>query len=192
MKLDFPAVQALLIPNTFGKVFFCTYAAEKGKTELFGSKSDWKKHEMNFHETGKEYRCSDPSCSQIFSREYDYYQHCKRHGNLDALPASKMMRVLSQKTAFGCGFNYCKIVSYSWKERCDHVAGHMKEGKTPSDWSYSNVIRNLFRQQKQNIHKISKMMFDQFYQQKKIDRSRLSWLPSNTRELRQNLECGIF
>ena len=65
----------------------------------------------------------------------------------------------------------------------------MKEGKTPSDWSYSNVIRNLFRQRKQNIREISKMMFDQ---QKKIGRSQLSWLPSNTRELRQNLECGIF
>lgn len=193
VKLDFPAAQALLIPNASGKLFFCTYAAEKGKTELFGSKSDWKKHEMNFHETGKEYRCSDPSCSQTFSREYDYNQHCKRHGNLNVLPASKMMRKLSQKTAFGCGFNHCKTVSYSWKERCDHVADHMKkEGKTPSDWSYSNVIRNLSRQQKQNIREIWKIMLDQFCQRKKIDRSRLYWLPSNTRELRQNLECGIF
>ena len=193
MKLNFPAVEALLIPNASGKSYFCTYAAEDGKTELFGSKSDWKKHEKNFHETGKEYQCPDLGCSQTFSRDYDYYQHCKRHGNLNALPASEMMRELPQKIAFGCGFNHCKVVYYSWNERCNHIADHMKkEGKTPSDWSYSNVIRNLFRQQKQNIREISKMMFDQFYQQKKIDRSRLSWLPSNTRGLRQNLESGIF
>ena len=62
MKLDFPAVEALLIPNASRKLYFCTYAAEDGKTELFGSKSDWKKHEKNFHETGKEYGCPDPSC----------------------------------------------------------------------------------------------------------------------------------
>ena len=193
MKLDFPAVEALLIPNASRKLYFCTYAAEDGKTEHFGSKSDWKKHEKNFHETGKEYGCPDPSCSQTFSRDYDYYQHCKRHGNLKALPASEMMKELPQKTAFGCGFNHCKMVSYSWDERCNHVADHMKkEGKTPSDWSYSNVIRNLFRQQKQNIREISKIIIDQFRYQKKIDRSWLSWSPNNTRELRQNLECGIF
>ncbi|XTI85884.1 hypothetical protein V2W45_1232108 [Cenococcum geophilum] len=102
-----------------------------------------------------------------------------------------MMRGLSQKNAFGCGFNHCKMVCYSWKERCDHVAGHMqKENKTPSDWCYSNVIRNLLRQR--NIQEISKRVLEQFCQQKKIDRSRLSWLPSNTKELRQSLECGIF
>lgn len=191
MKLDFPATKAPPIPNASGKFFFCTHEAEEGKTKLFGAKSDWKKHEKNFHETGKEYQCPNLSCSQTFSRKRDYFQHCKRHENLNALPARKMMRELSQKTAFGCGFNHCKMVCYSWNERCNHVAGHMqKESKTPSDWCYSNVIRNLLRQQ--NIQEISKRVLDQFCQQKKIDRSRLSWSPSNTKELRQSLECSIF
>ena len=191
MELDFPAAEALIIPNVSRKLYFCTYAAEKGKTQRFRWKSDWKKHEMNFHETGKEYHCPYPSCPQTFSHEHDYYQHCKRHGNVNLLPASVVMGGLPRKTAFGCGFNHCKVVCYSWNERCNHVADHMKkEGKTPLDWSYSNIIRNLFRQQ--NIREISKMMFNQFYQQKKIGRSQLSWLPSNTRELRRHLEWGIF
>ena len=192
MELVFPAAEALLIPSASGKLYFCTYAAEKGETKLFGSKSDWKKHEKNFHETGKEYQCRDPGCSQIFSRDYDYHQHChKCHKNPNALPASEVMTKLPQKAAFGCGFRYCKMVYYSWDERCNHVADHMKkDGKTPSDWCSSNVIRNLLRQQ--NIREISKRILDQFCHQNKIDRSRLSWLLSNTKELRQDLECGIF
>lgn len=40
MKFDFPRVEALIVPNTSRKSYFYTYAAEKGKTELFRSKSN--------------------------------------------------------------------------------------------------------------------------------------------------------
>jgi hypothetical protein len=48
---------------------------------------------------------------------------------------------------FGCGFDKCKEVSIGWDERCDHVAKHMKNGATMDQWKYSNVIRNLIRQE---------------------------------------------
>jgi len=104
------------------------YEAEKWKTEYFGMKFGWKKHEKNFRETGEEYRCPDPSCFQAYSRKNNFSRHCKCYGNLNALPASKTIREL-------------------WNERYNHVADHIKkESKMPWDWRYDNAIRNLLRQ----------------------------------------------
>ncbi|OCL11501.1 hypothetical protein AOQ84DRAFT_437652 [Glonium stellatum] len=192
MNHDFPAAEALLKPGGSEKPYFCTYCAETGKTTFFTAKSDWKKHQQNYHESNKEYRCRINDCSQIFNHHHKYKRHwVKQHESLAGFSVEEVVKQLPQKKVFGCGFTRCKQVSYEWDKYCNHVADHMKrEGLKPSDWSYSNTFRNLLRQEL--IRKISKEELEEFCRLSKISRSSLCWSLSNTRELRENLGCSIF
>lgn len=77
-----------------------------------------------------------------------------------------------------------------WKERCDHVALHMKPKGTEkrqgrSAWKYSNTIHNLLRQDA--TRSAWKSLFAEF--ESKQPRYQITWSPENTRILRQKLEC---
>jgi hypothetical protein len=78
-------------------------------------------------------------------------------------------------------------VSIGWDERCDHVAKHMKNGSTFEQWKYSNVIRNLIRQEA--LHDTWKELFASLDERLKESRSHITWSPDNTRVLRQKLQC---
>lgn len=167
---------------------FCTYCAETNVLKTFKAKSDWKKHEMRMHETGEDWPCPVLGCGQVHDRQKDFIKHHSRYHSGRPLPLVSDMRVrLLSRKVFGCGFDRCKEVSFGWDERCDHVAKHMKNGATPEQWRYSNVIRNLLRQEA--LHETWKSIWANLSERLRDGRSHITWSPENTRVLRQKLQC---
>lgn len=167
---------------------FCTYCAESKSQKTFKAKSDWKKHEMRMHETGEDWQCVVLGCSRIFDRQKDFIKHHQRYHSGRPLPSLTDIGItLLPRRVFGCGFDKCKEVSIGWDERCDHVAKHMKNGATYDQWKYSNVIRNLIRQEA--LHDTWKELIGCLDERLRETRSQISWCPDNTRILRQKLQC---
>ena len=167
---------------------FCTYCAEAKTLKTFKAKSDWKKHEMRMHETGEDWPCLVNGCNRIFDRQKDFVKHHQRYHSGRPLPSLTDIGIqLLPRRVFGCGFDKCKEVSIGWDERCDHVAKHMKNGSTFDQWKYSNVIRNLIRQEA--LHDTWKEMIACLNERLRESRSQISWCPDNTRILRQKLQC---
>lgn len=167
---------------------FCTYCAEGKTLKTFKAKSDWKKHEMRMHETGEDWPCIVNGCNRIFDRQKDFLKHHQRYHSGRPLPSITDIGIqLLPRRVFGCGFDKCKEVSIGWDERCDHVAKHMKNGSTYDQWKYSNVIRNLIRQEA--LHDTWKEIVGCLDERLRESRSQISWCPDNTRILRQKLQC---
>lgn len=167
---------------------FCTYCAEQKSLKTFKAKSDWKKHEMRMHETGEDWPCIVLGCNRIFDRQKDFVKHHQRYHSGRPLPSLTDIGItLLPRRVFGCGFDKCKEVSIGWDERCDHVAKHMKNGATFEQWKYSNVIRNLIRQEA--LHDTWKELVACLDERLRETRSHISWCPDNTRVLRQKLQC---
>ncbi|RAR06144.1 homeobox and c2h2 transcription [Stemphylium lycopersici] len=167
---------------------FCTYCAEQKNQKTFKAKSDWKKHEMRMHETGEDWPCIVNGCNRIFDRQKDFIKHHQRYHAGRPLPSLTDIGItLLPRRVFGCGFDKCKEVSIGWDERCDHVAKHMKNGATMDQWKYSNVIRNLIRQEA--LHDTWKELIACLDERLRESRSQISWCPDNSRILRQKLQC---
>lgn len=167
---------------------FCTYCAELNVLKTFKAKSDWKKHEMRMHETGEDWPCPVIGCTRVHDRQKDFIKHHSRYHSGRPLPSVTDIGIrLLPRKVFGCGFDKCKDVSIGWDERCDHVAKHMKNGSTFEQWKYSNVIRNLIRQEA--LHDTWKDLFASLDERLKESRSQITWAPDNTRILRQKLQC---
>ncbi|KAF2264101.1 hypothetical protein CC78DRAFT_544465 [Lojkania enalia] len=167
---------------------FCTYCAESKVQKTFKAKSDWKKHEMRMHETGEDWPCNVHGCNRVFDRQKDFLKHHQRYHSGRPLPSITDIGIrLLPRRVFGCGFDKCKEVSIGWDERCDHVAKHMKNGATFEQWKYSNVLRNLIRQEA--LHDTWKELVASLDDRLKESRSQISWCPDNTRTLRQKLQC---
>lgn len=167
---------------------FCTYCAEQKSLKTFKAKSDWKKHEMRMHETGEDWPCIVIGCNRIFDRQKDFVKHHQRYHSGRPLPSLTDIGItLLPRRVFGCGFDKCKEVSIGWDERCDHVAKHMKNGASFDQWKYSNVIRNLIRQEA--LHDTWKDLVACLDERLRESRSHISWCPDNTRILRQKLQC---
>jgi len=167
---------------------FCTYCAEQKSLKTFKAKSDWKKHEMRMHETGEDWPCIVLGCNRIFDRQKDFVKHHQRYHSGRPLPSLTDIGItLLPRKVFGCGFDKCKEVSIGWDERCDHVAKHMKNGASFDQWKYSNVIRNLIRQEA--LHDTWKELVACLDERLRETRSHISWCPDNTRILRQKLQC---
>lgn len=167
---------------------FCTYCAELKVLKTFKAKSDWKKHEMRMHETGEDWPCIVNGCNRVFDRQKDFLKHHQRYHSGRPLPSLTDIGIrLMPRRVFGCGFDKCKEVSIGWDERCDHVAKHMKNGSSFEQWKYSNVIRNLIRQEA--LHDTWKDLIANLDERLRESRSHISWCPDNTRTLRQKLQC---
>lgn len=192
---DISIASPMLLPdddksqNQTGEPYmFCTYCAEQKSQKTFKAKSDWKKHEMRMHETGEDWPCIVNGCNRIFDRQKDFIKHHQRYHAGRPLPSLTDIGItLLPRRVFGCGFNKCKEVSIGWDERCDHVAKHMKNGATMDQWKYSNVIRNLIRQEA--LHDTWKELLACLDERLRESRSQISWCPDNSRILRQKLQC---
>ncbi|KAF2733302.1 hypothetical protein EJ04DRAFT_605768 [Polyplosphaeria fusca] len=137
-----PASISLRTTRRPQRSYFCTFCMENGKLTSFKAKSDWMRHESNFHETGTEWACQVPGCSQAFARERDIANHHKeRHPGLNAKFTG---RTLPNRRVYGCGLSGCRFTAASWKERCDHVAGCMQ---IRSSWTFTNRILTLLNQE---------------------------------------------
>lgn len=140
------------------------------------------------HETGEDWPCPVNGCNRVHDRQKDFIKHHARYHSGRPLPSVTDIGIrLLPRRVFGCGFEKCKDVSIGWDERCDHVAKHMKNGATFEQWKYSNVIRNLIRQEA--LHDVWKELFASLDERLKESRSQITWSPDNTRTLRQKLQC---
>ncbi|KZM24872.1 metal ion binding [Ascochyta rabiei] len=191
---DISIASDILFPDEKGQsqsgesYMFCTYCAEQKSLKTFKAKSDWKKHEMRMHETGEDWGCVVIGCSRIFDRQKDFIKHHQRYHSGRPLPSLTDIGItLLPRRVFGCGFDKCKEVSIGWDDRCDHVAKHMKNGATSEQWRYSNVLRNLIRQEA--LHETWKEIVACLDERLKENRAQISWCPDNTRVLRQKLQC---
>lgn len=184
--LIFPAAA---LDNSQKIRFFCTYCTEKGVYTSFKFKADWKRHEANMHETGQEWSCSFPTCSEIFDRFRDYKQHSQHHHPGHCALEDAVVQLLP-KEAYGCGFEKCKAVLPNWDSRCTHAASHMWDGMTKEQWHYTTVLRNLLR--RGGIGEISKFYLSKVRKDFQKGQSELLWHPKSARILRQKLECGDF
>lgn len=159
--------------------------------KTFKAKFDWKKHEMRMHQTGEDWPCIVKGCNRIFDRQKDFVKHHQRYHSGRPLPPLNEIGIqLLPRRVFGCGFDKCKEVSIGWDERCDHVARHMKTGALFEQWKYSNVIRNLIRQEA--LYDTWKELMNCINERLRESRSQTSWRPDNSRILRQKLECCDF
>ncbi|KAF2748825.1 hypothetical protein M011DRAFT_476198 [Sporormia fimetaria CBS 119925] len=176
--------------------FFCTYCYELGarRVPTFRQKSDWKRHEKSFHETGLEWPCQLNGCVEVFTRVRDLVAHCQsRHGRAPHRDEIVEMPV-PPKCVFACGFVNCRNLSASWETRCDHVAMHMRnEHANSSDWRYNRKLLNLLKHcdinptwRKVKAHWcISRGL-------ESLDTSQLAWDCKETRTMLQQLECHTF
>lgn len=169
-----------------GGPWFCTFCSEHTS---FAAKADWKKHETKQHETGEDWPCPIHNCLEVLDRKLDFEAHFKRHHPDVPCPIDVRIRLLP-RLVYGCGFDGCKAILSGWKERCDHVAQHMKpkgteRRRTRSEWKYSNTIHNLLRQDATRV--AWKSIFAEL--ESKQPRYQITWSPENTRVLKQKLEC---
>ena len=169
------------------RLYFCTYHHEfGGPLPYFRKKGDCKTHMMNFHNLGKEWAC--PRCHWIFDRDNDLLKHCRvGHPCWPLPPITDIVTELLPKQVFACGFHGCESLFSFWDEWFDHVANHMRNGLTPSDWQYSLVIANLLCQT--NLRKVWEYFLSQTYN---AAQPLLEWTPSTSRQLCQKLECQDF
>lgn len=120
------------------KPYGCTYP---GCYKDFGSKADWKRHEVTQHFQPESYRCSlprerHPECALVFRKAVDFEFHLQqihryqlRASNNDLIKQHQKTNMIGQnyQGQFWCGF--CrKIVSLegssgadAWKKRFDHI-----------------------------------------------------------------------
>lgn len=167
---------------------FCTYCAEVKVLKTFKAKSDWKKHEMRMHETGEDWPCPVNGCNRILDRQKDFVKHHQRYHSGRELPSINDIGIrLLPRRVFGCGFDRCKEVSLGWDERCDHVAKHIRNGASFEQWKYSNLIRNLIRQEA--LHDTWKELVNCLDERLRETLSQISWCHDNSRILRQKLQC---
>jgi hypothetical protein len=164
--------------------WFCTFCTQN---KTFSAKSDWKKHEERYHETGEDWPCAYPGCERVFVREQDFVKHCQQH-HPRVPPLTDVKLQLLPPLVYGCGFDGCKAVLNGWKERCNHVADeHMKkEGRKRPDWKYSTEIHNLLRQDATRY--AWKKLLSAL--ETKQARYHITWTPDNTRILKQKLQCS--
>ncbi|KAL1594581.1 hypothetical protein SLS60_010342 [Paraconiothyrium brasiliense] len=174
------------VTSSGGGPWFCTFCSEHTS---FAAKADWKKHETKHHETGEDWPCPIRNCLEVLDRKLDFEAHFKRHHPDVPCPTDVRVRLLP-RLVYGCGFDGCKAILTGWKERCDHVALHMKPKGTEkrrgrTEWKYSNTIHNLLRQDA--TRSAWKSLFAEF--ESKQPRYQITWSPENTRILKQKLEC---
>lgn len=177
-------------PNSFWtglqKKYACTYC-----TKDFGGRSDWERHETTFHEPQYSWQC--PLCDRSFNSKRKFSTHHSRdHAcgpEAECDHHTQAQKALPSKKAFGCGFQSCEQVLYSWRERCDHVAKHFEDGGVEQNWQYSVMIRNLLRQD--HLKGPWKQLLD-MGQGHREKGPQLVWREEYTQDLRERLEWGGF
>jgi hypothetical protein len=165
--------------------FFCTHTCLTG----FDNERTWREHETRMHETLEIWPCEVHDCTKIFDSDKDMMHHYERDHSQLHVPRVQPKRVLPRKV-FGCGFQYCNALLRGWRDRCDHMAFHMKRGESISEWRYSNVIRNLLQQDETRDLWLA-LIYD-LPEHTREHQSRFQWLLGNTLILKLKLECCDF
>jgi len=154
----------------------------------YTTKNAWIRHETELHESPKKWQC--PDCKATFLNQAQFVRHHKQnHSCHDCNHANEAKIELPRKAAWGCGF--CAAAFQSWEKRCDHVAHHfLTDGKTKSDWSFSNVITGLLAQKW--VAKAWQSLIAKYHGTDVEDQPKFQWESNNPSclELQQDLEHG--
>ncbi|OCL12890.1 hypothetical protein AOQ84DRAFT_226776 [Glonium stellatum] len=171
----------------------CPFCAELDINGGAKRPSDLRRHLKKFHNTNAGWVCPIMGCELVFDWPAAYETHMKEaHAGLH-LPATEVMVQLHTQVVFACGFVQCKKIFETpndgdatpiAKNYFDHVARHIKEGASISDWSYTTRIHNLLRQQP--------VEWPWKEATSKEVRKRLIWQPHNSSVLRRKLECRVI
>jgi hypothetical protein len=133
-------------PNQLEKRWFCVYNEHQGKS--FGKTSDWKKHMNNFHQPSKKaWQCPEKDCHRIFDTASNFGQHHRTMHNCrkPCRHTDSAKTRIPIRRAFACGCQSCQGLLFSWDEWRNHVAQHIENGMTISQWQYNTLLRNLLR-----------------------------------------------
>jgi len=174
-------------------LYFCTKCEES-----FQERNEWQEHEYSLHEQQYYWICPGDGCDQVFTKDTIFAEH---HGAAHGCPVSdealENRRPLPRKRSWACGFDRCKLVFDDWEARCDHVANHFEElarlddaTQQPSEWKYTNVLRNLLRQP--DIKEGYKRMMIRLHGDDKVFWPKMKWQVENSSELLRKLEHRDF
>lgn len=123
-------------------------------TKKFGSKNDWKRHEITRHFHHQSWRCREEvrqknslektECGENFSRRNTFVDHLRKVHNLGQNDVSECLKRdqigPNSQVRFWCGFCRCScdVKSQGLKaidERFDHIDGHIKGGADMTSWT---------------------------------------------------------
>lgn len=168
----------------------CPFCAELSINAGAKRPSDLRRHFKNFHNTNAGWVCPIMGCELVFDWPAAYETHMKEAHAGVHLPATEVMVQLHTQVVFACGFAECKKIFDTpndsdatpiAKAYFDHVAKHIKNGASISEWTYATRIHNLMRQRlvKEPWREVTS----------KEVRKQLNWQPHNSGVLRRKLEC---
>lgn len=178
-----PDEQRRIRKGEAAKNYVCTYCNKD-----FGGKSDWKRHETTFHEPQYTWEC--PVCNRTFNSKRKFSTHHDRdHDCLECDHGTEAQKSLPAKAAFGCGFQSCNQVLYSWDDRCNHVAKHFEDGEIKPNWQYSTMIKNLLRQDR--LDAAWKRLMGELHGPREFWPN-LIWRQEDTKDIRERLEYSTF
>lgn len=132
---------------------FCTFHLERGEELIINRKSDWKRHENNYHNSNESWRCR--WCPEICPSFESLEGHCKKKHNKIPSKNEVYSTFFLPRQRFACGFVDCKYngLLNNWDKRCNHVADHMKESTQlqgesgiETKWKFSTRLLRLLRQ----------------------------------------------
>jgi hypothetical protein len=186
-----PAVHAQ--PPKVKTLYFCTTCEES-----FQERDDWQQHEHDTHEQQYYWTCPNENCDYIFTREGLFIEHHQQaHGCDNCAHASESQNPLPSKRSWSCGFDKCKGVFDSWEMRCGHVCGHFESlaqhddtSSQPSQWKYTNMIRNLLRQP--DVKDAYKRVMSKCHGDDKVFWPKMKWDAASSEELKRRLEYRDF
>jgi hypothetical protein len=125
------------------KTYCCTFC--NGTFESMGT---WKRHEQDFHEPQRQWKCPENGCNQTFWQKSKFERHHeKEHGCTKCTHAATVVAdILPRKSGWGCGF--CVNGFSTWKARCTHVAAHFEAVPRAykKDWDHRTVMKGLLLQ----------------------------------------------
>ncbi|KAK4154092.1 hypothetical protein C8A00DRAFT_14760 [Chaetomidium leptoderma] len=111
----------------------------------FGTKTEWKLHEFEFHDRRERYLCRN--CPAIFPQAALLTQHLEADHGLDfADGATEPVQHSPIRSAWGCGF--CAAAISSRTDYLEHIGEHYDEGKERFEWQHTRVIEGLLHQHK--------------------------------------------
>jgi hypothetical protein len=125
---------------TSTRAYWCTSCNVK-----LSAKSEWLRHEEEYHERYKKFPC--PDCRRVFwgsDSFLGHYRMAHSSGIVDAIRLDRIVRYTRARRAWGCGF--CAAFLPSRERYYQHVAAHYEQGKTQAHWYHSNVIYGLLHQ----------------------------------------------
>lgn len=183
---DQPPISKTNGPKRQQTQWFCVFDEHRDKS--FGKRSDWKKHMNGFHEPGKKaWRCDVKDCFRVFEKASNFRQHHRiEHGcRKSCKHAESAKRPTQVKQAFACGRESCQALLFSWDRWLEHIAQHIEDGMTVSQWQYNTLFRNLLR--RPEIHPVWEQFVAAQVHPFNIS-ARFTWRPRNTGSLKRQLE----